>query len=71
MASWLNRCSPWQCGLTLGGVTFVLVMVVGALVQWLWHGHLDLSTLLGAATGCALATVLFGAARQASRPGSR
>ena len=71
MARWLNQCSSWQFGFTLGGGTFVLAVVVGALVQWLWHDHLDLSTLLGAATGCALATVLFGAARQANRPGSR
>ena len=71
MASWLNRCPAWQFVLTLGGLVFVAAVVAGGMVQLLWHGHLNLSVLLGAAAGSTLGSVLMGAAWRVSRPGPR
>ena len=54
MSSWLRRCSTWQFVLCYGGIVFLATLAAGAAVQWLWHGHLDSSSLLGSAIGCTL-----------------
>lgn len=45
MTSWLKRCPTWQAVLAIGGLIFLGVGVLGALVQWFWIGHLDFSSL--------------------------
>jgi NhaP-type Na+/H+ or K+/H+ antiporter len=57
--NWLKRRPAWQFCLVVGGVVFLGAVVTGAAVQWLWHGHLDFSSLLGSATGATLGTLVI------------
>lgn len=44
------------------------VIVVEAAVQWLWHGHLNFSALLGSAVGVMLAAPIAALGYRASKP---
>ena len=57
--SWLKRRSTPAYALVMAGTVFLPILAAGAAAQWLWHGHLDLSTLAGAAVGCTLGTTVM------------
>jgi hypothetical protein len=54
MSRWLEQRSTWQYALCIGGITFLAGLAAAAIAQWIWHGHVDISSLLGTAIGCAL-----------------
>lgn len=56
---WLNRRSTPTYALVIAGTVFPASLVAGGAVQWLWHSHLDLSTLTGATVGCTLAAMVM------------
>jgi NhaP-type Na+/H+ or K+/H+ antiporter len=60
VAHWQQeRRSTLAYALFTGGTVFLATMAVGAAAQWLWHRHLDLSTLVGAAVGCTLGVTIM------------
>ncbi len=70
MRRWLKYCSAWQFALVVGGLAFIGCVMTGAVIQWLWHGHLDFSVLLGSGTGSALAIFIISLGHRITGPQS-
>jgi len=65
--NWLKRCPAWQFALVAGGLVFLLDLAAGTAVQWLWHGHLNFSSLFGSATGATIGITVIALSDRASR----
>ena len=59
MSDWLRRCPTWQFVLVCDGAMVLAVLIGVSAGQWLWHHHVDLSALLGAAVGSALGSTIM------------
>lgn len=68
VGNWLERRPTWQFALVWGGLMALTVIVGEAAVQWLWHGHLNFSYLLGSAIGVMLAASIAALGYRASKP---
>ncbi|HEU5421165.1 MAG TPA: hypothetical protein VFV41_26005 [Streptosporangiaceae bacterium] len=54
MSNWMKRCPTWQLALAWGGLMAVADVVSAAASQWMSHGHLNFSALVGWAAGAML-----------------
>lgn len=71
MSDWLRRRPTWQFALTWDGIAVLAALATGMAVQGLWGHHLDLSSLLGSAAGCALGSTVMAVWYRQSQPRSR
>jgi formate/nitrite transporter FocA (FNT family) len=53
------RRSAWAYISIVAGAALVLILALGAVGQWLFFSHLDLSTLLGSAVGGSLGIAIM------------
>lgn len=59
MSGWLKRCPTWQFVLLCDGFMVLAILIGVSAGQWLRHGYLHPSALVGAAVGSAVGTTIF------------
>jgi uncharacterized membrane protein YfcA len=68
---WLDQRRPWQYALVMACVTAAAATVTLLVIQWLLHGHLNLSAVLGTAAGSMIGCFTAALGYRLTRPHHR